>query len=276
MAYRARPTGDPPAERAHRPAGDTSSAAAKFAVGVTAGTCAAIFPRLTAALYVDRGAAEVNLFLGDYVLLALAFGLLLGVIVTIIEWGVARPPRDTFMAALGIPALFAGALNTTVAVGKLDDVAQRTARDASALIEHTGFPVEDAGGVRQIPLSLGEPVGRNSRLALALPLRLLEPREAEAGEPGERLAQAGGGVGIGVNLPRYLVVVDRFDDAEAARRRANELRAQGAPHAGVYEVRNGFVVTWNGEPTTAAAAVGLAAAAQEKTGSRPTLLKVGK
>jgi hypothetical protein len=271
MAHHARHAGDSPSGRPHR--GETSNAGAKFAVGVIAGTCAAVFPRLTAALYVERRGGVVDLFLGQYAVLALVFGLLLGLIVMIIEWGVARSPRDTFMAALGIPALLAGALNTTVAVGELGSVAERTANDASALIEHAGFAVEEGGGVRAVPLGPSAPPGPGALLTPLLDV--LGPREAHAAGPGERLAEAGGGVGIGVNLPRYLVVVDRFKDAGQARRRAAELRAQGAPNAGVYEVSGDFVVTWSGGPATAAEAVQQAAAAQQKLGSRPTLVKVG-
>lgn len=84
----------------------------KFFIGFIAGICTAFLPRLTAALSVSGKTTSLNFFDITYVVISLFFAVLIGGVIMILEWGVARKPRDTFMAALSIPALITGAINT--------------------------------------------------------------------------------------------------------------------------------------------------------------------
>ena len=55
-----------------------------------------------------------------YLYIAVLFALLIGAVVMIMEWGVPKGPSATFMTALGLPALLAGALNTSNGAYVLD------------------------------------------------------------------------------------------------------------------------------------------------------------
>ena len=74
----------------------------KFMIGFIGGFCAAIFPRMMAALALfDSG--DVVLISAGYISVAIIFATLIGAVVMIMEWGVAKEPSATFMTALGLP-----------------------------------------------------------------------------------------------------------------------------------------------------------------------------
>jgi MFS family permease len=98
----------------------------KLFIGFVAGLCAALFPRLTAALATQG--SNLIFFPLSYVVLALVFAMLIGVVVMILGWRVPAKPSDTFMMALGIPALLTGALNATLDTNMLQNLAQQKDR----------------------------------------------------------------------------------------------------------------------------------------------------
>jgi len=63
---------------------------------------------------------DVILLSMGYLYIAVLFALLIGAVVMIMEWGVPKGPSATFMTALGLPALLAGALNTSNGAYVLD------------------------------------------------------------------------------------------------------------------------------------------------------------
>ena len=92
----------------------------KFLIGFIAGFCAALFPRLTALLLVSDVQESLNILSTGYILVSALFATLIGAIIMIMEWNVAKEPRTTFMAALGIPALITGSINTVDTTKALD------------------------------------------------------------------------------------------------------------------------------------------------------------
>ena len=91
----------------------------KFLIGFIGGFSAAIFPRLMAALALFEDNDVILLSMG-YLYIAVLFAVLIGAVVMIMEWGVPKEPNATFMTALGLPALLAGALNTSNGAYVLD------------------------------------------------------------------------------------------------------------------------------------------------------------
>jgi hypothetical protein len=72
----------------------TKSLPLKLAVGFIAGLCAALCPRLFAALATSGNGEVVALFRLNYVLLSLVFAAFIGVVIMILEWEGSRPPED--------------------------------------------------------------------------------------------------------------------------------------------------------------------------------------
>jgi hypothetical protein len=105
----------------------------KLAIGTLAGFCSAFLPRLTAVLAVPDKNPAVEVLDPGYVTAGIAFAPLVGGVVAVLEWKVRRPPRDTFMTALGIPALIAGAWTNIQAVEQLDTQVTRAQAIEQAL-----------------------------------------------------------------------------------------------------------------------------------------------
>gem|GEM_PF-6894224 len=77
------------------------------------------FPSFNGGLALFEGNDVILLSMG-YLYIAVLFALLIGAVVMIMEWGVPKGPSATFMTALGLPALLAGALNTSNGAYVLD------------------------------------------------------------------------------------------------------------------------------------------------------------
>ncbi len=81
----------------------------KFCIGLFAGLCASLFPRLVAELATPNTGDTFVLFSQNYLLLSLVFSIFIGAVITIFEWGITRSPKDIFMPALAVPAILPGA-----------------------------------------------------------------------------------------------------------------------------------------------------------------------
>lgn len=84
----------------------------RLAVGVFAGALASFFPRLATVLS-GSPTEDVAVFSPTYLLVGVIVAGVVGVVITIIDDDPARPLRDTFMTALGVPTLLMGALSTS-------------------------------------------------------------------------------------------------------------------------------------------------------------------
>jgi len=86
----------------------TKSLPLKFGIGFVVGLCAALFPRLIAELATASESDAVALFRQNYIFLSLVFAVLIGAVITILEWEDSRSPKDIFMLALAIPCIMSG------------------------------------------------------------------------------------------------------------------------------------------------------------------------
>jgi hypothetical protein len=184
--------------------------AGRFGVGAFAGLCAAFVPRL--AFIVGPGtsttALTMDAFDGRYVLAAFAFSVLIGGVAMILEWESDRSPRDTFMAALGIPAILTGMFNTASA-----------SRDAVMFGERLKVINDSRAEEEHIPVVEGADAITPSSGWLR-DWTLIPPVFAEEREPTQK-AQAK--VGVVYREPRYWVVLDVGSTREDATRRATQL-----------------------------------------------------
>jgi hypothetical protein len=129
----------------------------KFLIGTFAGVCAAFFPRVVAFLALESGQDDKLRFLFpiSYILVGLLFALVIGGVIAILEHKVSRHLGQTFLTALGIPALLSGALNSSTA-SKGAEEARSTAlllqiqNDAlvKQLAKKENIPILDLGSFR--------------------------------------------------------------------------------------------------------------------------------
>jgi len=108
----------------------------KFMVGFFAGLCAAFVPRISAQL---NAFDEENMvmFSSSYLVLSISCAAIIGAVVVIMEWGVKREPKATFMMALGLPALISGGLNSASNVSSMQDIANENTKLQTALKQTT-------------------------------------------------------------------------------------------------------------------------------------------
>lgn len=214
----------------------------KFMIGFTAGLCAALFPRLTALLLVSEVQETLDILSLGYVLVSLLFATLIGAIIMIMEWNVAKEPRTTFMAALGIPALITGSINTLDSTKALQEqVAENRAmyREVEKLND---INVIRSGEIQ--PLSFLEQSQRELP-----PLLKLIPAAHAADEPWTQQQQPRYRLNPSIQqavAPRYVVVLEKSNSKEAAVARASELSNKIPAQAILSE--QGFLIIKRGPP----------------------------
>jgi hypothetical protein len=202
--------------------GHLSQRAGRFAVGAFAGLCAAFVPRL--AFIVGPGASTTALtmdaFDERYIAAALGFSVLIGGVALILEWESERSPRDTFMAALGIPAILTGMFNTASASRDAVMLGERLKIANDSRAEREDIPVEDRAPQSTIAPSSGS----------LLEWRLL-PIAFAAEQAPAQIQYKGDVAKVGVvyREPRYWVVLDTKSTQADADRRAAELRKLYGP-----------------------------------------------
>jgi hypothetical protein len=191
----------------------------QFAVGTFAGICAAFVPRLTLMIGPPAHSAAVNVeaLPATYVVAALVFSLLIGGVAVILEWDGARTPRDTFMAALGVPALLTGVFSTANLSGEALRYAEKVKQISDERVIEEQIPVEGGPQASLAPAGGGWlsglhviPTAFAHELAVPVPVAY-EPRQEKRG-PGVRYRE-----------PRYWVVLDTFETEADAKKRAAQL-----------------------------------------------------
>src|SRR5262245_127434 len=128
---------------------------AKLTIGMFAVLAAGTIPRLVAALGKPNAGGVVLVgFTDGYIQVMVAFALMVGVTLMIFEWGVPKPPRDSFMAALGIPAVSVGAFNTAVLTKQVESVGQAVDQALRVGASELNVPIEPREGPRIEPLTV--------------------------------------------------------------------------------------------------------------------------
>lgn len=254
------------------PTGTTARPLVKLAVGMLAGASAVLLPRVLA-LSAQSAGTQLVFFPAPYFYLAAGIGAFVGLLMLVFEYEMPAKPRDTFMAALGIPAVISGALGTASGA----DSVVRVEREASQLRQAVGRDqgIVKGGEFRNLqPLDAPVTAAPAKSGALGFPL-------VSSAYAGEALAQAGDDApvrfGIRVEQPKYVVVLQRAANAEEARQAERELRRQ-LPAARAMRADGGYFVLLDASPTGETEALLAAARAKSVTHGavKPVLVEVKK
>jgi hypothetical protein len=212
-----------------------------FAVATFGGLCALFGPRL-APLLGPEGSSDVGtleLITPSYTLAAGIFALLIGGVVLILEWPSLDSPRDTFMMALGLPALLSGTLTTAGSLQQTESVARSLQRANDLLAAEAGIPV------KKQPADESE-VGRFEWMPDLLPTAHAQVREAPPPSSPQGVKQQPT-FGIKFSEQRYWVTLATAPTRDEAKRRAAELGSR----YGVLELKErggDHLVTLGGVP----------------------------
>jgi len=248
-----------------------ASPVAKFFIGFFASLSAICFPRLSAMLAhadVTNGALSYQFFPMGYLMVALGTAVVLGLVVAIFEWGTPKSPRDTFMSALGIPALLAGAFNTSSGISTIKETRADASRLVESVLSQSNIPKTDTP-TKITPLDENAGTQPSSEFHLD---QFLGIPAALAGDSVETQASSdGAGYAVQVEQPRYVVVLEKAKTKEEALVRASQLR-KSVPNAQAIQTDSGFYVIQPGAKTGTEAT--LEALKLKRKQLNPSLLRV--
>jgi len=204
----------------------------QFAVGSFAGACAIFAPRLTLIVGQANDASVTLVALAPtFVIGGVLLSALVGGVAMILEWDGARSPKDTFMAALGVPALLSGVFSTANVSKEAVRFAEITKTMTDQRAKDEGIVVE---GVPQASLSPTHGVWP--------PTLHLMPTIYAAEQTSKAAVVTDQGASIQYRQVRYWVVLHESRDKTVADRRAAELGTRYGRLA-VRKVGSDFVVT---------------------------------
>jgi hypothetical protein len=205
----------------------TTSQIGKVLVGLFAGVCATFLPRIITALSTSDPTGKINVFGADFIMLAIVFSAFLGIGVMILKWADPLQPAALFTAALGVPALVAGAFNMSASVNQLQQKTTEASALASAVRQQTGVRTLQPEALRLPgPQSLLLPGDWLQRLALVSP--------AFAADLNAVIQQRSFDAGTVIDERRYLIVLQSFPTLEEAQKALDAYKAV-APGATVVE-----------------------------------------
>lgn len=238
-----------------------------FLIGFFASICAVFVPRMVTMLNSSNGGLQY--FHRDYVLVGLAFALLIGVITVIFEQGKNKKASETFMTALGIPALLAGALNSGVAGNDVTELQTANQKLNEALAQKSGISIEEKTStivpLEAAPANPRPPVSQSSFSFITV-AQAREDEYAPAKSTSLNLSTQ-------ADQPRYLIVLEKFKTKAEAIQRAEGLR-KALPRAAAVQSDRNFLVIDSEEPLKKSDALLKAIELQNKTGLKPYLLQV--
>lgn len=184
---------------------------AKFLLGFFAGVCSCFLPRLMVAL---NASADLIAFEKSYIICAMIFSAIVGIVVMILEWKIAVEPGKTFMMALSLPALLSGTINTNDAI----QFGKRASAGIEEMIQREEHIPISKDTVKNItPLSK---IDDNKSNDLSLSFPLIGISEAYASDARYKSDNI-----FAFRERLYIIVLDRASNRQIAARRARELKA---------------------------------------------------
>lgn len=239
----------------------------KFSIGLFAGLCASLFPRLVAELATPDTGETFVLFSQNYLLLSLVFSIFIGAVITIFEWETTRSPKDIFMSALAIPAILSGALNTTATVNNIKQLNAKNSeyqQTIQSLMQIPSLPPTTISPLTKIhPFT---PYEKKPTINFSL------VSKAYAGTANRQPASTYN-FGVVQVQPDYLVVLDQASSQQEAEQKAAVIQQQTPVKIVKSSNNNYLIVTKKGKQNKAQA---LSEAIQLKTqqGLQPSLQEI--
>jgi hypothetical protein len=237
-----------------------------FVIGFFASLCAVFVPRMVAML--NGSSTALQYFHRDYILVGFAFALVIGGITVIFEKGRQKSAAEIFMAALGIPALLAGALNSGTTGNNMSSLQSVNQKLSENLAQKSGIAVEEKAS-NIIPL---ETIPNNGQSPTSKPgFSFISDARARENWDDSKI-NVSLNLGIQVEQTPYLIVLGTFNSKTEALQKAVELRKL-FPKATAVQSGQNFLVIDGQEPLSKSDALLKAIEVQNKSGLKPYLLQ---
>jgi hypothetical protein len=237
-----------------------------FLIGLFATICAVFVPSMVAML--NGGHGDLQYFHRDFILVGIAFALVIGGITVIFEQSKQKSAGEIFMTALGIPALLAGALNSGTTGNNFSDLQSVNQKLNASLAQKSGISIEEKTTnitpLEAIPTNTRSPISKSG-------FSLISDAQARENEDATH-KNVGLNFGIQVEQQSYLIVLDKLSSKEEAIQKAGALR-KTIPKAMAVQSGQNFLVIDGEEPLSKSGALLKAIELQNKTRLKPYLLQ---
>jgi hypothetical protein len=220
------------------PAGRIKNSFGKFTIGVLAGLCAALLPRLLAML-AHTDDASLRVVPTPYLVASCGFALLIGGLVVIFEWEITDTPRNIFMTALALPAVISGALSTSNGIGNGAEANRELDRARLEIRKKDGILRQGEFSSSVQPLDSSPATAPNQ--SFWTPLFPIGAVYAQQQTPFQAAGDTPARFGIYFEQPKYVIVLKQAKTEKEAIEAAQELKRR-LPRAQAVKADNNYYV----------------------------------
>ncbi len=215
-----------------------TSSGAKFLIGSVAGFAAMTIPRMALYLTSNSYLPIQQFFPFNFLMVILIFSLLIGTVITIItimEYGQAKLPKDTFYTALAVPGLIAGSFNG--ANSNDDEEYIRLQKLVHQVSEQHQTQEREITVPEMNTISIQELISSPSVMQHSEDMKVSFSliNQAHAATNAQKLLpkQTGLGLAIQREIPQYAISLKRFEDLASAKEHLKDLSLNALPQTAV-------------------------------------------
>jgi len=245
---------------------------AKFFIGMLAGCAAIAIPRLSSFL-ISGTESEVNFFPGAYIIGAIAFSILIGLLVMVMEYKVPRPPKETLFAALAIPGIIAGSLNTAIETNDANISYQKAVELSKDVRSINGIDIEEIEDIQIIPIDLSKSVNADSNKLFSVNFSFIN--SAYAKDNSDTLLKKTDSLGVSVQRdePKFAISIGNYKVLDVAIKEA-KLAKKLNPLSTLIKTKQGYELLFSDKLLSETDATIEAIKIKNELGISPKLLKI--
>ena len=242
-----------------------TSSAAKFFIGAVAGCSVAVIPRLSSYVISPNADDVSNYFSMTYIVSVIIFSVFIGLVIMITEYKFPKPPKETFFAALAIPGLIAGSLNTTAGTIETNNMHQETVELREHVQSINNIKTEAVDSLEVI--NLGMIQKHNNEISFNL------VTNAYADDPTNNTIQKEDPSNFSFQIEdsEYVISIGTFTNLDEAKTEAKRLQ-QDNPSITLIKTKNAYELLLDDETLTETTATIKAMKAKKELGVNPKLL----
>lgn len=247
-----------------------SSSYAKFFIGTLAGCSAVAIPRLSSFLMSDK-IEKASFFSSEYIISALVFSVLIGIFITIMEYKIPRPPKETLFAAIALPGIIAGSLNTALEANNTSRIYKQASELSQEVRDTNGIKIESIESIEVVPFALsGLDISKTKKSS---GFQLVSSAYADDNTP--RLVEKNNSnrISIQIEKPEFAISVGTYSSLDKAKEQFEAIKTQDLSPV-IIKTNKAYEILSSDEILSKTDATIKAIDIKNKTAITPKLLKV--